>query len=116
MHSLIILLSFLFLAYTLMARPTDLLKARIKRDDQITFTMFNDCDESVQPIFDPSLPGRETTSQHVIKPKHYQTLHFTSNDYRGFIYTRIRGSKMDGKKNTTHGQFDIATGKYAISM
>lgn len=109
MRFLIILSSIFFFSFLSIAKPT------LKRDNRITFTIFNDCDEAIQPIFYPSLPGREQTSQPVIKPNKYKEIHFTSNDYRGYIYTRIKGSKRNGQINTTHGQFDVGTGKYAIS-
>lgn len=106
----LLIVPFLFLlALLAFAKPTT------KRDNRITFTIFNDCDQAVQPIFNPSLPGREFTGQHVTKPNKDKEIHFTSNDYRGFIYTRIKGSKRNGQINTTHGQFDVGTGKYAIS-
>ncbi|PWN35286.1 Osmotin, thaumatin-like protein [Meira miltonrushii] len=110
MRFIILVSSIFFLALTSFAKPT------VKRDNRITFTIFNNCDEGVQPIFDPSLPGREFTGQNVIKPGKHSEIHFTSDNYRGSIYTRIKGSRQDGQFNTTHGQFDIGTGKYAISI
>lgn len=109
MRLFIIFSSLLFSAFGLSAVPI------FKRDNRITITVFNDCNESVQPIFKPSLPGREQTGQHVIKSKKYKSFNFTSNDYRGYIYSRIKGSHQNGQINTTHGQFDVGTGKYAIS-
>lgn len=109
MRSFIIIPSIFFLAFGSLAVPS------LKRENRITITIFNDCDESVQPIFKPSLPGREVTGQPVIKSNKYKSFRFTSNDYRGYIYTRIKGSHQNGQLNTTHGQFDVGTGKYAIS-
>lgn len=88
----------------------------VDRANVYTFTIYNKCDEPIQPVFEPALPGEGLSAWPVIQPDSSHSRQFRSDSYQGTFYAPIKGSTQNGRQQTTHGEFSVGSGEYDISL